>query len=158
MFKDIKGYEGKYKIDQDGNIFSAGRMKGAVFCYPRMLKYDFTSTGYLRVTLCKDNKTKRFLIHRLVYEHFNGEIPTGMEINHKDENKLNNNFLNLEVMTSKENNHYSREKLGYKLYREDVEFIRSSGMTTREAADTYGISLRHALRIIKCERWDLNKR
>lgn len=42
------------------------------------------------------------LVHRLVYEHFNGSIPNGYVIHHKDGNKLNNRIENLQLMSSKE--------------------------------------------------------
>lgn len=42
------------------------------------------------------------LVHRLVYEHFNGSIPNGYIIHHKDGNKLNNRIENLQLMSSKE--------------------------------------------------------
>lgn len=38
-------------------------------------------------------------VHRLVYEAFNGLIPPGHEINHKDGNKQNNCLGNLEALT-----------------------------------------------------------
>lgn len=159
MFKDIEGYEGLYQIDENGVIFSPARQKGALFCKERYLKYDESNHGhYVRVTLCKNNRPRKYLLHRLVYLHFVGKIPLGMEVNHKDENKSNNHVSNLELMTSKENNHHSRVKLGYKLFKEDVEFIRSNNLTTKEVIDKYGISPRHALRVINGERWDFSKR
>lgn len=42
-------------------------------------------------------------VHRLVYEAFKGEIPEGLEIDHIDGNKHNNNPDNLRVVTRKEN-------------------------------------------------------
>lgn len=43
---------------------------------------------------------------RLVYMAHIGVIPEGMQINHKDENKVNNCIDNLELMTNKENCSY----------------------------------------------------
>ena len=37
------------------------------------------------------------------YEAFNGPIPEGMQVNHIDENTLNNNLENLNLMTPSEN-------------------------------------------------------
>ena len=39
------------------------------------------------------------LTHRVVYEEEMGEIPRGMFIHHKDENKLNNKVSNLELIS-----------------------------------------------------------
>ena len=43
------------------------------------------------------------LVHRLVYEAFKGEIPEGMEIDHIDRNRRDNNPDNLRVVTRAEN-------------------------------------------------------
>ena len=52
-------------------------------------------TGHLKV---RNGKT----IHRMVWEYYNGEIPEGYVIHHKDENKLNNSIDNLQLLTRKE--------------------------------------------------------
>ena len=38
-------------------------------------------------------------LHRAVWEFYNGEIPKGYVVHHKDENKANNNISNLQLMT-----------------------------------------------------------
>ena len=52
-------------------------------------------TGHLKI---RNGKT----IHRMVWEYYNGEIPEGYVIHHKDENKLNNSIDNLQLLTRKE--------------------------------------------------------
>lgn len=153
MFKDIKGFEGKYQINEKGDVKSLSRKKGTIVCKERILKVDINSVGYERVTLCKDGKCKKYLLHRLVYENFVATIPKDMTIHHIDEVKTNNHINNLLVCTSRQNNHFSAKALGYKITQSDVDFIRESDLTTREIADRYNISLRHALRIKKNERW-----
>ena len=44
-------------------------------------------------------------VHRLIADTFLGEHPE-LEVNHKDENKLNNALSNLEFLTHKENINY----------------------------------------------------
>ena len=71
------------------------------------------SSGYLYVGLRNHIKTqKNFLIHRLVAQAFLPNPNNYPVINHKDENKLNNNVNNLEFCTQKYNlnygNHYER--------------------------------------------------
>lgn len=61
------------------------------------------STGYLRVTLCKKGKTKRFQVHRLVLEAFVSLCPSGMECRHLDNSPQNNRLDNLEWATHHDN-------------------------------------------------------
>jgi len=42
-------------------------------------------------------------VHRLVVESFIGPIADGLEVNHKDLNKHNNNVSNLEIVTRRQN-------------------------------------------------------
>lgn len=68
--------------------------------------------GYLRLTIQYDGKLKCIAAHRVVWILNNGEIPPGLEINHKDGVKANNSISNLELVTSSENSlHAVRTKL-----------------------------------------------
>lgn len=61
--------------------------------------------GYYRVFVRYGNKIrKRWLVHILVYETFCGKIPQGMQVDHKDRNRLNNKLDNLKLVTPSENN------------------------------------------------------
>lgn len=44
------------------------------------------------------NSTIRKRMHRYVWEFYNGPIPKGYDIHHKDENKANNDISNLEMI------------------------------------------------------------
>jgi hypothetical protein len=48
------------------------------------------------------------LLHRLIWQHYKGEIPKGHVIHHKDGNKLNNSIENLECMTQAEHSKLHR--------------------------------------------------
>jgi hypothetical protein len=69
----------------------------------RPLKDSVINNGYRITNLCKNGRYTKKLIHRLVWEAFNGEIPTRLEVNHKDLDKTNNRLDNLELMTHQEN-------------------------------------------------------
>lgn len=49
---------------------------------------------------------KNILLHRYIWEKYNGVIPHGYVIHHKDENKLNWNIENLELMSAKDHGAY----------------------------------------------------
>jgi hypothetical protein len=60
-----------------------------------MLNCDGYPTSSFRV----GGKSVPFFVHRFVVEAFIGDVPDGMEINHKDGNKKNNRVNNLEVVS-----------------------------------------------------------
>lgn len=98
IWKDIKGYEGKYKVSNQGRVYSI-----------RSHKYLATGNngkGYLYVSLWKDNLEKKEYIHRLVARHFLPNPNNLPQVNHKDENKENNRVENLEWCNSTYNNNY----------------------------------------------------
>ena len=94
VWKDIKGYEGLYKISNYGNIKSI-HCRFGMRKQPKNAKIGINK-GYKRYGLSKDGKEIKFYVHRLVAEAFIPN-PNGYPcINHKDENKFNNNVENLE--------------------------------------------------------------
>lgn len=92
----------KYTVTEDGKVISkTTNYSGHILvgCVGR--------GGYHTLCLrCIDNKSRVFYHHRVVWFYFNGEIPKGYEINHKDENKSNNSLGNLELKTRIENVRY----------------------------------------------------
>ena len=90
IWKDIRDYENLY---QGSNL---GRVKSIKFGKERILKTFKNKDGYLQVGLWKNNKRKIFLVHRLVAQAFLDNPNNLPEVNHKDENKLNNVVSNLE--------------------------------------------------------------
>ena len=103
-WKDIKGYEGRYQIS------SFGRVKSLNYrCTGREKILDFKSTnsrGYVIAKLCKEGKVKSYTVHKLVAEAFIPNPNNYKEINHRDENKINNHVSNLEWCTRKYNCNY----------------------------------------------------
>ncbi len=57
-----------------------------------------TPKGYRRIY----HKGRMCMEHRVVWELHNGEIPEGLQIHHRDENKLNNDISNLELVNPTE--------------------------------------------------------
>lgn len=114
-WKDIIGYQGIYQISNLGNVRTIERYVQQSNCCRKfksiMMSLTDNGNGYLIVGLRKNHNRKNFYIHRLVAEHFIGNIPTGKVVNHKDLNKRNNNVDNLEIISQKENVLYSVENM-----------------------------------------------
>jgi len=95
--KPIPNYQGLYSLDLNNNeVYGHKRKK-----YKKLKLHKY---GYYYITLCKNNKIKNFLIHRLIYQAHNGTIPEKMCIDHIDNNPQNNNIENLRVATNSQNN------------------------------------------------------
>lgn len=101
IWKEIPGFEGFYEVSQYGNVRSLDRI--IVFKDGRKIKKKGTvlkpiinQDGYLNVQLSKSDHVKTARIHRLVAEAFILNPEQLPEVNHKDEDKTNNNVNNLE--------------------------------------------------------------
>ncbi|MBE9142094.1 HNH endonuclease signature motif containing protein [Planktothrix mougeotii] len=88
---DAKHPDLPYTVSEDGSMLKV-RGQG--------IKKTTRSTAGYRQISCYG---KTFLVHRVVWEAFNGEIPQGLQINHIDGNKANNSLSNLELVTPAEN-------------------------------------------------------
>jgi hypothetical protein len=101
--KLIPGFE-KYACCDQGHIYSLEKRAGHYsVARIRKLKATLNKSGYLSIGLRKDGKGHGFTVHKLVALTWIYEKPEGMEINHKDGNKLNNIPENLEYITHLEN-------------------------------------------------------
>lgn len=100
VFKDIKNFEGRFKISIYGRLMSINGKKRNSY----IVKTSLDQTGYYCTQLRKVPLYRRIRIHTLVAETF-FEKPKGNNIcvNHKDGNKLNNHISNLEWVTRTEN-------------------------------------------------------
>ena len=99
-WKDIPGYEGRYQVSNTGKVKSMNYGRTGVPGI--MTPYD--NRGYKCVHIRNAHKQRKMhYVHRLIWETFVGPIPEGLQINHKDENKINNSLENLEVVTPKQN-------------------------------------------------------
>lgn len=93
MFKNYQNYE----VYEDGRIWSYKTKK--------FLKPTTLPNGYQVVTLYDNEGIKKmYKVHRIVYEAVSGEpIKENLEVNHISEDKTENFFANLELMSRKEN-------------------------------------------------------
>ena len=98
MMKEIKGYEGKYKINESGIVVNDNG---------HVMRTAVSNAGYLRTTLeiiengrlVRNNES----IHRLVAETFIPNPNNLPVVMHKDNDPLNNHVSNLKWGTQSEN-------------------------------------------------------
>lgn len=102
VWKPIKGYEGLYEVSNLGRVMSIYYNN---FAPPRILR-PYIRGDYLAVVLYKDKCPKRISVHRLVASAFLDNPNNLPQVNHLDENKLNNRLDNLEWVTAKENSNH----------------------------------------------------
>ena len=91
-YKPIAGHKG-YFVNSAGKIWSA---KSKRFI-------GFNSRGYRRVGLLTNGTRDTPFIHRLVFLHFVGPIPSDRQIHHKNSLRDDNRVENLELVTPQEN-------------------------------------------------------
>lgn len=111
IWKDIKGYEGKYQISNLGNVRSLMYHNAKGIRRTSLLKPATDRSGYFRCALSKNNILTTFKVHRLVAQAF---IPNPLnlpQVNHLNGNKQDNRAENLE-WASNSTNQIHAYKLG----------------------------------------------
>ena len=102
VWRSIENYDnyavssfGRVKNTKTGKVLKAG-----------------LSHGYLKCNLCEDRLAKKsYYVHRLVANAFINNPNDKLCVDHKDNNKTNNNISNLRFATSKENSQNSSIRL-----------------------------------------------
>ena len=101
--KEIKDYDGKYLISNHGDVISTNYNKTGK---RKTMSHKIDKDGYKKIGLSKNGKVKYYMVHRLVYEAFIGEIPDGKVIDHIDGNPSNPMVSNLRLCSNKENHNF----------------------------------------------------
>jgi hypothetical protein len=111
VWVDIKGYEGTYMVSTRGRIKSVDRQilrKGKLINLKGTIrKPNIYQNGYLWVMLIKENTRLQFFVHRIVATHLVDNPLNLPFVNHIDWDKTNNDTLNLEWCTPKQNVHHA---------------------------------------------------
>jgi hypothetical protein len=108
---DLNGYEDKYYITSDGQVFSE--------YLNDYLKPFYSKGGYVRVKLNFGDRSKKFMMHRLVAQAFIENPDNKPHVDHIDCNRSNNNVENLQWVTPKENAEYAVLRGG----RDSVKYV-----------------------------------
>lgn len=139
-------------VDEIGEIWSRGVSR----------KCSVNQDGYLRIGITFEKKKYIYLQHQVVWVYFNGLVPEGYEIDHKDDNKLNNHPENLQLLTPEQNYMKQAHRArgvgnpSAKLSEEDVRTIRklfAEGTTMTELCAQYPVKRSQMTRIINKVKW-----
>lgn len=128
-----------YSVSEYGDVRNDGT--------GRILAKLFDKDSYVRYNLYKNSKMYTLKAHRLVAKHFLSKVEGKEFVNHIDENKQNNHFLNLEWCTQRENiNHGTRNDKVSRAQSKEVEQYDLQGNLlnifygTKEAERSTGIN------------------
>lgn len=151
IFREIDGFP-DYEISNLGRVCS---FKGK---YPKILK-PWKNQGYLTVGICTGGKQVKKTVHRLVAEAFVPNLKNKPEVNHIDEDKMNNVADNLEWVTPVENcNHGTRNKRVAEARGKAVVQYTTDGVfmaeypSTHESERITGISQSHISEVCRGKR------
>lgn len=121
MWADIAGYEGRYQVDQSGQVRN---VKSG-----RILKSHVFRNHYVGIILGRGSKTH--LVHRLVATAF---IPgdTSLQVNHKNGKRGDNRVENLEWLSCSDNHRHSYRELKRKKHCLTKTVLLSKGDSTMQ--------------------------
>lgn len=140
LWKKIKDYE-NYEISLCGDVMNH---RG------KLLIPSVNEKGYLYITLSNELGKKTFKIHRLVALHYVKNPKNKPQAHHKDEDKQNNYYYNLEWTTNKENSiAYCEGKL-FKKYKKNKILQIETGIVFKTIAAASKAVDRHQASIKEC--------
>ena len=168
----VSGFEGMYEVSNLGRVRAVERTilqaNGRYRTFPEKIKVpNDNGTGYKCVNLFKNQKCKRFYIHRLVATHFMDNPLNLPQVNHLSGDKTDNSISNLEWCTASENCVHAVENKLYQNARgemagsaklKDHQVLRirellGTGMMQKDIAKLYGVSRDAIGKIARGERW-----
>lgn len=161
IWNAVVGYEGLYEVSNMGDVRSLEiyvNCKGGAkrLSKGRMMPIRKNNRGYCTVSLHHNNKTNRFLLHRIVAEAFIPNPNNLPQVNHLDEDIENNSVTNLEWVSDDDNKrHSSIENGGTQRPKRPVvvtnietnEVCCFGGL--REAERALGLEHKSALSVVK---------
>ena len=158
VWKDVKGYEGLYRVSNLGRCKSLERRVGIQNGFrikkESILKGSQQLNGYIHFSLSKNDQSKGFRSHRIIAKSFIPSVKGKNMINHKNGIKNDNRIENLEWVNGSENNIHAvnflgKKNINRKLNNNQVLEIYNSGNSdsSRSLATKYGVAQRTILLI-----------
>lgn len=158
-WRPIPGWEGLYEVSRDGSICSRQRR------VPHILRPDTVRGGYQRVSLSRNGKVTRHMVHHLVLLAFVGPRPDGLDCNHRNGRRDDNRPENLEWVTRSENERHKRHVLlsqigptnprSVSVDPGQVARLRSRGLTILQVAEACGVSHGTIKRVLNGSHWSV---
>ena len=140
-------YKG-YVVHSDGRV---ERKDGKGF-----YKLGKDGAGYVLFTITEGRKTiQRTRLHRVVWEAFNGKIPQGMEVDHMDDDRSNNDLSNLRLLTKGQNISRAKRLLSNK-QMETIKYLKSLGYRQVDIAEEVGCSQPLVSRVLNGKKYEWN--
>lgn len=114
-WRSVKGFEGLYLVSRYGEVYSIQKQM--------ILKPSYTKDGYRQYNLSKGKKKYVYLEHRAVAFAFvsNPDPEKFNLVNHKDENKRNNYYKNLEWCDNSYNVNYNGCPAGRSVFKKKAK-------------------------------------
>ena len=159
-WRDIPGYEGRYRVSSMGRVFSInGKRSKLILLKPR------GRDGYARVGLWRESVCKNHYVHRLVLLAFKGLDERNPHACHIDGDKMNNQLSNLYWGTPATNaadmishGRMARGEVnGLSKLKEsdvlDIRFLLQQGASRSDISKAFGISPSTVGQIFRKESW-----
>lgn len=154
VWRDIEGYEKKYSVSSQGNVKSLNYNNTGK---ERLLKQKINKYGFCEVKLSKNNKTKDFMVARLVAEAFLPNPRNKPKVIHLGEN-TNNSVDNLKWAYENEV-HFNMYKKGSRKGKPSgykISYKKKYYNNYVELANEYGISNRQLIHRLS-KGWTLDE-
>lgn len=159
MWKTINNFS-NYVVTSDGRIFSLYKN------FSKQLRPRAHTGGYLTIVLINKRAKYYKYIHRLVAEHFLDTWCYNLEVNHKDFNRTNNHYTNLEMVARKDNllwtkqhnrqaqgENHGRAKLTINEVYAILKLYHTNGMELKDIAKVSSVSKATLCRLVNGKIW-----
>ena len=168
IWKPIKGWEKFYEISNYGRVKSLPRLRingRGIIISKELIRKNYSDLVGYRFTILRKNKRHQLIkIHRLVATHFINNPENKKFVNHKDGNKKNNYYKNLEWVTRSENEiHAYKTGLKKRFIGEDnktsklknfqIIEIRNSELGYKKLSKIYNVSAACIMKVKKRISW-----